>query len=369
MQHHYIGNMATPKQRDMFKRALVLVEREDRGTLLTTHNYADTDGIGSIYALKRYLDRIHPNADCAVVLGHISTPALPLIETLKIEHVPWQDIRDNDGRPLIVLDTCSKTLLNGAIERGHSVLLNIDHHEPNGVGIKPQFAIVNEAAMSAAELIASLIPTKYINSDVALALAVGMAGDSERLNHATSHSLDIFSKLMACSGRRKPEIDALAYPREDPRTVLKLFKEMRKMLYVGLYKETTIAIAKTSLDIPAILAERLRSHGFAVSVVIKPVAEGMHNLSIRVFFRDAYEKRIYASEIAREAALRKGKGIECGGGHIDKAGAVVNGTIKEIVEAVLASIKTVIDRGMVVPQPSVPPSVTASTRVNQPEPL
>jgi nanoRNase/pAp phosphatase (c-di-AMP/oligoRNAs hydrolase) len=336
----FLGYMASAADRGRFGNAMKIASA--RGALITTHDVPDCDGLGAAFALQRLFFRRGVLAD--IVTGPHIHLTDPLVEALEIRTKRWSDVPDSDARPIIVVDTNTPALLNGVSRRENQILMVIDHHQTGLSTLKPLYMIENQSAISASEIVASLIDRKFIDRKSALALAVGIAGDSERLNDAEVGTLHIFESLLMISGSSKKEVDGLAYPDLSPGMVAAILEEM-KHVESELYGNKVIAVAASRLENPAILANEIRNMNASVVAVLSEQMGGWHRISFRVRFKEAHKGGIHANDIARRASEACGmpEGMR-GGGHIDKAGAMIRGGYCEITKAIFEAAREAIDR-------------------------
>ena len=245
------------------------------------------------------------------------------------------------------MDTNTPSLMRSANGRKNNILAVIDHHCVTSTPLDADVFIRNEKAVSVCEILASLIPSSRIEGDpsIALALAVGIYGDSDRLLVADTPTLRVFDDLARIHGEKRPAIDALAYPPLSARTLVDLLKDI-KHLRTETYRGKLIAVGRTTQEIPAVFAMTLSNMSINVAVAVGRIKNGVYRLSFRVKESDA-ALGVCASEIARETSeiLHMPKEMY-GGGHGDKAGGVVYGAYENVVGAVMKSAKEAIDRAL-----------------------
>ncbi len=335
----FIGGMARPLERQYFN-SVVRTARE-MGAIITTHNIPDVDGLGAAHVLKNEI----AGSNVDIVTDKTIERTDPLVDRLGMRLKMWDEIPDSDERPIIVVDTNTTSLLNGAVKKRNNIFAVIDHHRVTSVPLDSIITIRNETAISVCEILASIIPSNRIDRSNALALAVGIAGDSERLLDTDRETLHIFEQLVTISQESKDTIDTLAYPPLRPETLVALHKDLRH-LRTEIYRGNVIAIGKTTQEIPALLAIMLKDMGNNVSIAIAKVKSSLYRLSFRVKYRDAAQG-LYASEIAKKTSQKCGMcESEWGGGHIDKAGALIHGSFDKVVAAAIESAKEIIDRAL-----------------------
>ncbi|MDD5339774.1 MAG: DHH family phosphoesterase [Candidatus ainarchaeum sp.] len=340
----YIGGAAGPTDRNHFRRIAKIVAKE--GAIITTHDTPDVDGLGGAYALKRHLEK--PGAPVDIVTGRTTHLTDPLVERLGMALKGWRDISASDARPLIVVDTGTPSLLTGC--KKTDVLAVIDHHLVNNPPLEARMKIVRKA-VAGCQIIASLIPAEAIDPEMALALAVGIAGDSEKLNDVDKDTLPLFERLAAICGEDKKTLDLLAYPPLGAHDLKVILDEMR-YIRTEIYRDRLIAIGESCLENPAIMASMLRDMNVSVTAILCEVGSGqtadenVYKVSYRVRNQDAGQG-VYASDIARETSRKCGMPENMlGGGHRDKAGAVVRGTYDRLVQIILETAKEAMDRAL-----------------------
>src|SRR5208283_3606901 len=271
----YLGGMATPIQRQYFN--FIVGTAREKGAIITTHNIPDVDGLGGAFVLRNFIG----GSNIDIVTDKTIERTDPLVDKLGMSLKIWDGVPESDDRPLIVVDTNTTSLLSGVARRKNKILAVIDHHRVTSVPLDSTVTIRNETAISVCEILASLIPVNRIDPVGALALAVGIAGDSERLLDTDKETLHIFEQLYAMSHESKDTIDTLAYPPLRPETLVALQNDMKR-LRKEIYKSNVIAIGNTTQEIPAIYAIMLKDIGNNVSIAIARVKNGIYRLSYRV---------------------------------------------------------------------------------------
>jgi len=343
MQQQYVGGVATPADRKHFERILRIAKA--RGAIITTHDTPDVDGIGAAFAFQRYLGKNGATADIAT--GKTIPLTDPLVERLGMKLMGWHLIATSDARPIIAVDTNTASLLSGC--KKNEILAIIDHHGLSKPELEAKFRIIKEKAVSVCEVLASLIPEGDIDRVSALALAVGIAGDSEQLKDIDRDTLSIFDALVAKSGESKSAIDALACPPLKPDVIAIVLEEMRH-LHTESYRGKVISVGASGLESPAILATKVKDMDVPIVAILGLIGAGAtaeenwYKVSFRVRHPEVYQG-IRASDIARRSSERCRMPADMlGGGHEAKAAAVIRGTYDNIVRAVLDAAKESIDR-------------------------
>jgi nanoRNase/pAp phosphatase (c-di-AMP/oligoRNAs hydrolase) len=334
-----MGGMATQAQKDLFN--YVVRTARGKGVIITTHDIPDVDGLGCAYALRRYIG----SRRAVIVTGSTIQRTDPLVDKLGMDLRRWSDIAKDDDRPMVVVDTNTASLMRSANGRGNDILAVIDHHCVTSTPLDATVFIRNERAVSVCEILASLIPSSRIEGDpsIALALAVGIYGDSDRLLIADMPTLHTFEALAGIAGKKRPAIDALAYPPLSADTLVDLLEDIRH-LRKETHRGKLIAVGKTTQDVPAVFAMMLGSMSINVGVAVGRIRKGAYRLSFRVNESDA-ALGLCASEIAEKTSEECGMPKSMyGGGHDNKAGGVIIGSYGRIVAAVMKASKEVIDQ-------------------------
>jgi len=319
----YIGDAATHTDRNHFRHIAKTVGRE--GAIITTHDTPDVDGLGGAFALKRYLEK--PGSPVDLVTFKTIQLTDPLVERLKMRLRDWRDIDASESRPLIVVDTGTPSLLSGCDRT--DIFAVIDHHPVNNPPLNATYKITGRT-VAGCEIIASLIPGEAIDPEMALALAVGIAGDSEKLDNIGTHTLTIFKALVAICREDKKTIDLLAYPPLKAEDLKVVIDEMR-YLRMKICRDKLIAVGQSHLETPAIMATILKDMGVSVTAILylsgpgKAANENVYKVSYRVRSTEA-KAGVHACDIATEVSRRCGMPQNMlGGGHMDKAAAFITG--------------------------------------------
>ncbi len=320
-----------------FQHAMTKMPPE--GVILTTHDVPDADGLGSAFALQRYLRATGIPAE--IVVCRLIPTTGPFIDHMGMTLRRWTDIAPEDDRPVIVLDTNTPTLMNGHLPK-RPPLLVIDHHQISGPTLNARYEVVSVDAISACELAAAVMPYQEIDKQMSLALAVGISSDSCRLAFTKPATLGVFSWLLKHSDAPRALIDSLAYPSAAPDATINVMRELGGA-QTFVYKDKVLAVGRTKLDPAAILASAMRDIGATVGIALREMDDGF-KISIWVKLYDAYQLSIHANDIARRASQLCNMPEEMwGGGHIDKAGAFIRGTYESVSSTVVDAAREIID--------------------------
>jgi nanoRNase/pAp phosphatase (c-di-AMP/oligoRNAs hydrolase) len=308
---------------------------------LRTHEAADQDGIGAMFALRGHL--LRKGVTPRIVTGRIMPTTLPLVARLGIAEI--SEAEPSTGMQF-VLDTSARPLLNGiAASLDPTKTMIIDHHVQDGDPIPARYKVVSGIAGSTCEMLASLIPHDDMTRNEAFALAVGIAADSERLATAERRTIRIFEALLRRANVGRHEINELADPVSDPETTLALLKDMATVKSFAINKgsKTVVVTIGLSQVMPFLLANQLRRNGAHISAVFNEVRPGVYKVSFRVGIKEALAG-VGANYIARRTSELCGMERDMlGGGEIDRAGAIIRGTPEQIEQAIRQACREVVE--------------------------
>ena len=337
----FLGERVTAADREKFEKTLETVKRE--GAIISTHKTPDADAFGAAFALWQFIRLRGLMSQIDIAVSNRIHLTDKLVKELEIPCKDWDCFAISDRRPLILVDVGSADQFQ---RQGGDLLLIIDHHPIGDLSLKARFTIANENAASASEMVASLIPLDNLDSYMALALAAGIVGDTEKLVRADAETIGIFSRLLEISGTTKTKIDELAFPPPDPWTVRLMLREFGNVR-TAIHGKHLIAVAPTNLRIPAIAASAMRDIGVCIAAALRSENDGLaHRISIRVK-PELVDAGLDAGRIARKtAALCLGGGRNVGGGHRGMAGGSLTGSYEMLSELLIEIIKNELDRVM-----------------------
>ncbi len=297
--------------------------------IILTHASPDGDTLGSAYALYYALNEI---GKTACVLCPEVIPSKYDYFARKTDHVK------REGATVVAVDVADKRLLGALQEEfGDIVDLNIDHHISN-----TRFAknlLLDSSAAAAAQIVYELIGQMKVNiNDItAKAIYTGIATDTGcfKYSNVTAKTHIITAELYEYN------IDAAEINRLMFDTKSKKLLELEKMvlesaeyhfddkciiLTVTEEMQNKTGCCGTELEGIAVISRSVE--GVKAGVTIKQTGEKDFKVSLRTY------EPLNASEICKTLG---------GGGHAAAAGASVKGSLSEVKEKVLSSIKTALE--------------------------
>lgn len=297
--------------------------------IILTHASPDGDTLGSAYALYYALNEI---GKTACVLCPDVIPSKYDYFARKTDHVK------REGATVVAVDVADKRLLGALQEEfGDIVDLNIDHHVSN-----TRFAknlLLDSSAAAAAQIIYELIDQMKVNiNDItAKAIYTGIATDTGcfKYSNVTAKTHIITAELYEYN------IDAAEINRLMFDTKSKKLLELERMvlesaeyhfddkciiLTVTEEMQNKTGCCGTELEGIAVISRSVE--GVKAGVTIKQTGEKDFKVSLRTY------EPLNASEICKTLG---------GGGHAAAAGASIKGSLSEVKEKVLSSVKTALE--------------------------
>ncbi len=231
------------------KRFLDFFDSHKKDNLvICTHGRADADAIASAYALGH----IFTNSTIAVP-DEMNESAAVLAERLDIRPSVITDLDPGNFDGLVIVDTCSSTLLADA--RRWNVLLIIDHHQEEGRDIESENLIVDSNSPSTAEIIAPLLGD--IDEKVAFAISVAIISDGARFKSARADTFRVLSELMLIAGVPYQELLEVAEPEMSEETklsVLRAFSRV-KVVFISGYLIATSEVGSNESSAASLISE------------------------------------------------------------------------------------------------------------------
>lgn len=291
---------------------------------IVTHAYPDGDALGSAFALCRMFQKLGKRS--AVVLDK----KMPKKFEFMTNYVSLQDF---DPDYILAVDLADTSLL-GTTLQSEKVNLCIDHHISN-----KNFAEVNyvdPSSAATAEIIYDLI--RYLNLDldekIAEALYIGIASDTGcfKYSNTTHKSHEIASELM------KQNINVAKINENLFILKSKNKLELERTLYKNLeyFCDSKLAITFVTLDemkkceineneCDGISSIPVSINGVSIGITIREKSSDNYKVSVRTTSNQN------ASQIAS---------LFGGGGHDKAAGFNISGSLNEVKNEIISTIKT-----------------------------
>ncbi len=295
---------------------------------ISGHVRPDGDAIGSAMGLYYYLTKNYPDKTVCVFL----------------EDVPdnFAHIRDEDAMNrrcdhydlFIALDSGDVERLGDAAAvmlENSDYIINVDHHITNTLfGNKN---IVDAKASSTCQILFTLMDEDKINKLTAMALYTGIIHDTGvfKHNNTSYQTMRIAGRLMRKGIAFGEIIDSSFYSKTYKQLQIMgrcLMESVRVLDDLVIYSVMTLQDmelyqAKPS-DLDGVIDQLRTTEGVEVAILISERVPGEFKVSMR------------SNQIVDVASIAKYYG---GGGHIKASGFTMNGTVDEVIEAILDHIE------------------------------
>lgn len=180
---------------------------KDKNKVILVHGNADTDAIGSAYAIAECFP---PAAVYAP--GGVDRVAKIVMDKLGMDLLTECDISDYEL--VVVVDTSSPEQFGPGEVRIPENSIVIDHHMPTGKWDRMRF-VCDDTKVACCELVYRILKDSSVDMgrDVGMALLCGMLTDSGHFSHADTELLRTFSDVMDETGIGMDE--AMDFPRSE----------------------------------------------------------------------------------------------------------------------------------------------------------
>ncbi len=294
------------------------------------HVRPDGDCVGSCMALYNYLKKNRPDLQVKVYLEYVDSK-FDIIKGVK-----EIDTNGYDGAVydlFISLDTASLDRLgqNEEFFTNARCTACIDHHASNK-GYADYNYIVAEAS-SASEVLFNVLDEDKFDKTVADPMYMGIAHDSGvfRFQSTTAETMRIAAKMIDFGVKPNEILEETFYRKTYNQMMVTAKIQSETVLCMEgkcIYGVCTFDTMKkynvTTNDLDAVIASIRNVDGVEVAMFAYQLKEDTYKISLRS------KKYVDVSKIAVSFG---------GGGHVRAAGFEVKGTLDEVVEKVLSSIK------------------------------
>lgn len=299
--------------------------------LITTHRNPDGDAIGSELALARALLKLGKNVSIKNL--HPVPENLMFLPNAEKIH---QCTRVNETYDVIVLLDCENLERCGNIFNGENyktALINIDHHLSNQNGT--DYDIVNHDSSSTAEMVYELIKELNVglDHDISLCLFTGIFSDTGgfRYSNSTKRAFEVACELMKYN-ISPLEVSLNLFESKSFRSQQLLglalnnleISEDNRISWLTLPKNFFKKTGTSPFDAEGFINFAREIKGVEVALMFRE----MGDFKVKVSFRS--KGNVNVAEIAK---------LFGGGGHRNASGCVMNGTLNEVQDMVLNSIK------------------------------
>jgi phosphoesterase RecJ-like protein len=296
--------------------------------IITAHINPDGDAVGSSLGLALSLRGIGKNVK--VVLNNYSQKYLHL-PGMEMVCEGVEDGCELGGTVLICLDCANKERLFTESRFGEfKQTVNIDHHISN-----TSYADVNyiyKTAASAGEVILELLDGYFpINRDIADVLLLALLSDTGGLSHNNTNgeALHHTAKLIGLGA--------------DIAKIKKRILNYRTMAEVKLFKTALHNIEMRYNN--AVAVSYLTANDFCAAQAAYADTEGIpeymleiENAAVALLFTERDDGRIKVNFRSMNVNVSEIAAIYGGGGHVNAAGATVEGNVHHVLETVTARV-------------------------------
>ncbi len=321
-------NKNTECLRFNLKQTAKFLKKNDNYIILT-HASPDGDTLGSAFALYYALNEI---GKCACVLCPDEIPSKYDYFARKTDNI------SRENATVVAVDVADERLLGSLKEEfGGKIDLCIDHHISNTKFAKNLY--LDETAAATTQCIYELIVQMKVNiNDItAKALYTGLVTDTGCFKYANvTDKTHIIAASLYEYNINAPEINRLMFDTKSKR-LLELEKMVLesaefhfddKCIILSVTEEMQKKTNCSGTELEGIAVISRSVEGVCVGVTIKQIGVEEFKVSLRTF--PPYD----ASAICRKLG---------GGGHKGAAGASVNGTLEQVKELVLCSVKDALE--------------------------
>lgn len=288
---------------------------------ISGHTRPDGDCVGSTMALALYLRKALPNAKVDVLLEQ---PASIFSCIREVESICTDFNQEITYDVFFALDT-SKDRLGGTEKYFDAAKkrINIDHHISNS-GYGDVNYIVHNAS-STSELVYDLLEEKYLDTEIAKAIYIGMIHDTGvfQYSNTTPKTLAIASKLISFGFDFSKIIDETFYEKTYIQTQIlgRALLESLTLLdgrcvvsYIDKKMQEFYQV--TTKDLDGIVNQLRMIKGVDCAVFVYQTEAQEYKVSMRS------NEKINVSEIATYFG---------GGGHLKAAGCTMQGTFHDVI--------------------------------------
>lgn len=296
---------------------------------ITGHIRPDGDCVGSTTALYGYLKKVFPDKeirlflekpaeifDCISYVSAIESdyPSLPAMDVFFVlDCVP-----DRTGEAQKYIEAAQK-------------VINIDHHITNENG-SGDVNCVNPKASSASEVLFELLEEKYLDTEIAKAIYIGIIHDCGIFHYSNTspRTLEIAAKLLKYGFDFPKIIDETFYEKTDfqnqimAKAVLdrELFAE-GKCIVSHVTREEMLSKGISTKDFDGIVNQLRMTKGVECAVFMYEIESNQYKISMRS------NRYFDVSKVASFFA---------GGGHVRAAGCTVEGDYENVKKQLLSQI-------------------------------
>jgi len=210
------------------------IERYDR-IAIVTHALADLDAAAGAAALALFAAKLGKRVEI-VTPGGPTYAARSLLDSFSISYREEAIDEDSEIDAVVLLDASSPARAGGWLEdfiraRGVPILI-VDHH-PAAEGWGDR-ALVDEAASSTSEILASELREADMDREIACALSMGILADTRGLSTASCRTLGLYHYLCGICGKTPEELRMITHKPDDVSETLAKLKGLQRTRIVAI---------------------------------------------------------------------------------------------------------------------------------------
>ncbi|MBQ7972722.1 MAG: bifunctional oligoribonuclease/PAP phosphatase NrnA [Lachnospiraceae bacterium] len=308
----------------------IIEECRDAKTIgISGHIKPDGDCIGSTLALSLYLKKVFPEKHITVYSDDVSS-AFDCVEGVQTFNNSYEG---PDADVFIVIDTVENRIGNADKFFKHAgKTINIDHHVSNTEGCGDVNYVVPTAS-SASELVYELIDKKYMDTEIAEALYLGIAHDTGifKYSNTSPKTMRIVAELLSYDFDFPTLLDKTFYEKtyEQNLALGRILLESRRFLdgkvilgFMNIKTMTEMGI--TSKDFDGVINQLRITQGVECAVFMYQMNAETYKVSLRS------KNIVDVSKIAVSFG---------GGGHVRASGFYAKDTPEKLTEKLLQMIE------------------------------
>ena len=307
-----------------------------RSVAIAGHIRPDGDAIGSCLGLYHYLKKNYPEIEAAVYLEKIPRAYHIIPGVDEVRHEIPQEI---DCDLFFCLDCADEFRLGdaGAFRKQAKRTICIDHHISNSSFGDVDYIVPD--ASSTSELVVRILEEEKIPFEAAEALYMGIVHDTGVFRHSCTspETMEMAARLMRRGIDGSKIINATYYDKSYYQRLIHgkalmestLLEDGKVIFSFVRRKEMDFFDVETS-DLDGIVETLVGTYGVEVAIFLYETEPDMNKVSMRS------KSLVDVSRVAQQFG---------GGGHVRAAGCNMKGTAYEVLQQLLAPIKSQLEGG------------------------
>ena len=295
------------------------------------HIRPDGDCVGACLAMKQYLNKRMPEAKVVV---YLEKPSEIFAEIKGFDEIDTEFTKPAEPFDIFLCLDCDKTRLGGAesIFDEAKKTVNIDHHISNANGSGDVNYVVPSAS-SASELVFDVIEEEYIDTEIAVALYIGIIHDTGVFlySNTSPKTMQIGGKLISFGFDFNRIARETFYEKTYHQNQILGRALLESILFMdgqcivsAIDKKTMDFYEVTSKDMDGIASQLRQTKDVECAIFMYEIDPQVWKVSLRS------GGKVDVSKVAE---------FFSGGGHVRAAGCTLNGTVHDVVNNLSAHIE------------------------------